>query len=68
VGQNNTEGIGLAEMRRQKLAALNWKDRHRLMLRPPGEADPWSAGDPPVAPPACVPRPRALLRNCAAAG
>ena len=25
VGQNNTEGIGLAEMRRQKLAALNWK-------------------------------------------
>jgi hypothetical protein len=55
VGQNNTEGIGLAEMRRQKLAALNWKDRHRLMLRPPGEADPWSAipgpRPPPVAPP-----------------
>jgi hypothetical protein len=27
------------------------ESRHRLMLRPPGEADPWSAGDPPVAPP-----------------
>lgn len=60
VGQNNTEGIGLAEMRRQKLAALNWKDRHRLMLRPPGEADPWSAIPGPRPP-------RSHLRMCAAA-